>query len=74
MTLRVGEVADHQLGPRGLFGIHLALPAKALGLLERGLYVGHSDVEDRVPVVPPASPDPPGIPIPSLVVLRFTNP
>ena len=107
MALRVREVADHEVSPRGLVGAHPARPAEALGLLERGLDVGNADVEDHVAVVAHASadaardPDPVVgrvavdredavlerlatdyeqmrrfqlLPIPSLVVLRSTNP
>ncbi len=57
LVLGVGEVADHEVSPRGLVGTHLARPAEALGLLERGLDVGNADVEDHVAVVAHASAD-----------------
>jgi hypothetical protein len=43
--------------PTGSFGAHPALPAEAIGLLERGLDVGNADVEDHVAIVARASAD-----------------
>ena len=74
MTLGVREVADHEICPRVLLGAHPARPAEALGLLERRLDVGNANEEDHVAIVAHASADAARIPVPSLVVLRSTNP
>jgi hypothetical protein len=74
MTLWIREVTDNKICPRVLFGAHPTRPAEAFGLTERGLDVRNANVEDHVPVVIDTSTNPTGIPVPSLVVLRFTNP
>ena len=74
MTLWIREVADDEICPRVLFWAHSARPAEALGFAECSFDVGNADVKDHVRVVVDASTTPPGIPVPSLVVLRFTNP
>src|SRR5580704_3773645 len=61
VALWIGEVADHQAGRR-LDRAHLALPAQALGPLQRRLDVGDADVEDHVAVVRGASADAAGNP------------
>src|SRR6185295_6185451 len=50
VALRVGELAQHD-HPHDVLGAHHALPAEALGLLQRFLDVGHGDVEGDVPAV-----------------------
>jgi hypothetical protein len=74
MTLWIREVANDEICPRVFFGAHSADPAEALGFTKCGFDVGNADVEDHVRVVVDAYANPPGIPVPSLVVLRFTNP
>ena len=75
MAFGVREVADHEICLRVLFGTHSTRPAEALGLLERRLDVRNADVKDDVALLQPTPPPtPPGIPVPSLVVLRSTNP
>ena len=50
MALRVGELAQLN-GVHHLLGTHHAGPTEALGLRERGLDVGHRDVEGDVAAV-----------------------
>jgi hypothetical protein len=47
----VAEVGDHRARAGNLVRAHQALPAEALRLGERGLDVGHLDVEGDVPGV-----------------------
>src|ERR1700722_1282417 len=61
VALGIGEVAAHQAGRR-LDRAHLALPAQALGPLQRRLHVGNADVEDHVAVVRGAAADAAGNP------------
>ena len=55
MALGVREVAHHEVHPWDLVGAHPARPPEALGLPERGFYVGNTDIEDDMTVVARAS-------------------
>jgi hypothetical protein len=57
VPLGVDEAADREV-PRRRLGPQQTLPAEALGLLERGLYVGYADVEKDPGLVPLATADP----------------
>src|SRR5918999_3541358 len=56
MPLGVGELPDDQASGSAL-GTHVALPAEALGLLERGLDVGYAHVEQDTPLIALATAD-----------------
>ena len=73
VALRVGELAEDDHA-HDVLGAHHALPAEALGLLQRLLDVRHGDVEGDVPAVAlgalaDAAADP-GVAVRGLVVLR----
>ena len=58
MTFGISEVADCKTCAFIHFGTHFAPPAEALGPLKRGLYIGDTDVEDRMALVVLAAPNP----------------
>ena len=74
MTFWIREVADNEICPRVPFGTHSTRSTEALGFTKCGLDVWNADVKHHVTAELGPPPTPPGIPVPSLVVLRLTNP
>ena len=66
IRLPSGSVKWPTTRPVGARSGPTGLPAEALGLLQGGLDVGNADVEDHLALVPGASADAAGIPVPSL--------
>jgi hypothetical protein len=70
----IAEVTNNQASPGLAFGAHQALPSEALGPFERGFNIRNPDVKECMALIARTSADATGMPVPSLVVLRFTKP